>query len=119
VTTVLQPTGRESRSLRQARRGIAGAFAAHPGVTTVAADCGQPAGLIRLCDETPQILDTDLGVTGAVRTRSEAALAGAMGAGPSAGERDQRLTCELTCQDNVDLVTIAYRCETVVERVWR
>jgi hypothetical protein len=118
---VFQPTGRESRFLRQARQVIARVFAAHPGVASAsaAADWEQRVGLIRLCDETPQILDTDLGVTDEVRTRSEAAVAGAMAAGQSADKRDQRLTCVLAHQDDVDLVTIAYLCGMVAERAWR
>jgi len=113
VTTVLQPTGRESRILRQARRVIARALAAHPGVATVAAADWEP------CDETPQILDTDLGVTEAVRARFEAAVAGPLAVGQSADERDQRLTGLLAHQDNVDLVTIANRCGMLAERAWR
>ena len=120
MTTVLPPTGRESRILRQARRVIAGAFAAHPGVATVSvADREQPAELIRLCDEPRQIPNTDLRVTDKVRARFEAAPAGPTAAGQSTDERDQRWTCALAHHDNVDLVTIAFLRERVAERAWR
>ncbi len=120
MTTVLPPTGRESRIPRQARRLIARAVAAHSGVATVSvADWEQPPGLVRRCDETRQILDTDLRVTDEVRARFQAALAGPTAAGQSADEGDQRLTCVLAHHDNVDLVTIAYRCGMVAEWAWR
>jgi len=120
VTTVLPPPGRESRILRQARRVIAGAFAAHPGVATVSvAAREQPAGLIRLCDEPRQIPDTDLRVTDEVRARFEAAPVGPSAAGQSADERDQRWTCVLAHHNNVDLVAVALLCERVAERAWR
>jgi hypothetical protein len=120
VTTVLPPTGRESRILRQARRVIARAFAAHPGVAAVSVPGGaRPAGLIRLCDETRQTLDTVLRVTDGARARFEAALAGRSAAGRSADERDQHLPCVLAHHDNVDLVAVACLREMVAERAWR
>jgi hypothetical protein len=120
VTTVLQWTGRESRIWRQARRVSVAAFAAHPGAASVSgADWARPAGLIRLCDETPRILDTVLRVSDMVRARFEAAPAGPMAAGRSADERDQHLTCVLAHQDHVDLVTIAHLGEMVTERAWK
>jgi len=116
----LQQTSRESRILRQARQVIFGVFAAPLGAATgSASDSGQRVELIRLCDETQQIVDTDLTVTDETRGRLGAALAGPTAPRQSADEHDQRLPCLPAHQDNVDRVTIAHLCETVAEQAWK
>jgi tetratricopeptide (TPR) repeat protein len=112
VTTVVRWSGREARALREARRMSVRAFAAHLGVAVASVTNWEQRGeLIRLRDETQQILDRDLSrAPDDVRARFEAAIAAmdAPRAAPLPRDGAERLEFVLSRPGSVDLVTVAY-----------
>jgi transcriptional regulator with XRE-family HTH domain len=117
VTTVVRWSGREARALREARRMSVRAFAAHLGVAVASVTNWERRGeLIRLRDETQEILDRDLSCASEhVRARFEAAVAGLSAPPVLPLPRDGagRLEFVMARPRSVDLVTVAYLREHV------